>query len=284
MAYKVQKLTWCLLALSFSASVRSQSTATVEYPFMTLTLYIDPELATATIPAHTQRDTVPGFVTTDTLMAATLTEMDGGITRTVPGAVLTRSNPDITIIQSIPVQTATRELWYLTATETIQKKSATYTLTSGQTLDYYTVTGPTFGNSYIYTIIESFNQRQVIRTIPGPTLTYTVADQDPETFTENGVLSTHYDNPVTIVETMGETRITRNIAPDTSTIIRTGTLSYTPTSSVSISVSTATVMMTRDGTTVTVSPTFISAPTKCIPKPKKCTTKPNECPPETNNA
>ncbi|KAK9711520.1 hypothetical protein K7432_007780 [Basidiobolus ranarum] len=249
MAFKFQKYAALLLALSFNISINGQSPVTVEYPFQTVTWYVNQELVTATIQAHTQIDTVLGFVTTNTIPDTTYTDNNGRqmVTRTISGATLTRINPDVTIIQSLPQETITRSLWYSTTTETLLKKTATYIPTSGETLDYYTITGPTFGNSYIFTVIESFDHRSAINTIPGPTITYVVGDRDPVTATvENGALTTVYDNPITVLETFGPTRVTRNIDPKVSTSIGTGSLTYTPSSSnsVSVSVTTATVTVT----------------------------------------
>ncbi|KAK9721709.1 hypothetical protein K7432_003215 [Basidiobolus ranarum] len=284
-----------ILALSFGISVCGQSTVTVEYPFQTLTRNVAPELITATIQAHTQRDTVPGFIATDIIPDTTYTDLAGlqSVTRVISGSTVTRINPEGVIVQSIPEVTITRSLEFLTATDTVFKTYATYTPTSGEILDYYTITGPTFGNSYIYSIIASYDRRRVIQTISGPTLTYVVGDRDPVIATVDGALSTLYNNPITILETLGPTRVTRNVEPGMSTIVGVTSLSYTPTSFVSVSVSTATVTVTSNAIswlTSNYAPTSTTSMSKSIlptsycstPKPTKCIYKPRKCAPKTS--
>ncbi|KAK9721548.1 hypothetical protein K7432_003354 [Basidiobolus ranarum] len=244
MPFRLQKCVLFLLA--FSTSIRGQSTVTVEYPFQVLTLDVIPELLTATIQAHTQSDTILGQIDTNTIPDATYTDKIGkqSVTRTISGSTMTRVKPDMTIVQSIPRKTITRSLWFSTATDTILQQTRTHNLKSGEIPDLYTATGPTFGNSYIYTVIESFDPRRIINTIPGPTLTYMVGDRNPVTATEDGTLMTLYHNPVTVIETLGPTRITRSVNAMKSTRIGTDSLTYTPSSYVSVSVSISTVTVT----------------------------------------
>ncbi|KAK9711295.1 hypothetical protein K7432_007930 [Basidiobolus ranarum] len=212
-----------LMIASSGVLIHGQSTAVIRYPLETLTWNIPAATITETLEQETVANVISGFNSTYSATAATHTINLGraNLTQTVPGATRIYKVPDFTIFQSFQEETLTRTIPATISVETLPSEVATYTVSSGEVLDYYTITGSTVGNSVILTIIESFSTQDMVDIIPGPTVTHTIGNEGMVTIVKDEDISVVNGDLFTYVESLGSTRILRPIEPTCSTRIET---------------------------------------------------------------